>query len=46
MGEFFSFFGAGTDTTANTSNLILHYLTEKPLYIDKIMEEIRDVKSL
>jgi cytochrome P450 len=30
MGEFFAFFGAGTDTTVNLINLILHYLSEKP----------------
>mgnify|MGYP002349984772 CR=1 FL=1 len=30
MGEFIVFFGAGTDTTANSVNLMLHYLSEKP----------------
>jgi len=27
IGEFFIFFAAGTDTTANTVNIALHYLS-------------------
>lgn len=40
MGEFFAFFGAGTDTTSNTVNVALHHLSSKPEYIDKIKEEL------
>ncbi len=33
IGEFFSFFAAGTDTTSNLINLIFHYLSENAVYL-------------
>lgn len=36
VGEFFAFFAAGTDTTSNLVNVMLHYLSEQPYYLQKI----------
>ncbi len=46
MGEFFAFFAAGTDTTANVTNLAMHYLYENPEWADKIVDEYKNAKML
>eukprot|EP01129_Flabellula_baltica_P001046 TRINITY_DN10962_c0_g1_i1.p1 TRINITY_DN10962_c0_g1~~TRINITY_DN10962_c0_g1_i1.p1 ORF type:complete len:487 (-),score=87.66 TRINITY_DN10962_c0_g1_i1:32-1492(-) len=43
VGECFSFFGAGQDTTARTLGIILHYLGRHPRVQEKLYEEIRTV---
>jgi cytochrome P450 len=46
VAEFFAFFGAGTDTTTNSLNLALHYLSSYPEYVEKLYDEYQVAKSM